>query len=514
MDAESDSTGCAASNPNASRQPTPKWLEAVLLFLGATVLLAVVFVAVIHIDDRYGIDVASGARIALARSIDHGVLYPELHAGDFYGGTRFMPLPLLLHGGLAALTGEYLVSGKIISYASMVSLLLVVFFVLRRMRCPVSIALGLTVAVLCTQTGLAATTSLRGDTLPLVLQIIAVTIVAESRRPKAMIASSALATLALTAKLSAIWAPLAICIWLLVKDRKSLAWFVTGYVCLTALMLTVLIALTEGRFLENVFGLSTAGVGLHSLLVAPYRLVLLTVDQALSASFLLPLVAVVTWISLRRRELSIYLLSLLCSVAVITLVLADIGTGWNQLVDLPVLIALVLGEFVGREWQNPRTAITLTPILGLFLVWVILVGIALTLVPAVRGAARSLGDPRLYSSDPLAGSATSSTRVLSEDPYVPVSLGQTPVVLDPFMLLRIGRDDPAVRKELVNRITVRDFELIVLVKRLEPFDQEWWRDYHFGTDVTRAIAHSYRFRGRLQGYYLYEPAEPVGDQTL
>jgi hypothetical protein len=515
MDGEFASTGYTVANLKTSREPTPKWLATSLLLLSTSVLLAVAFVAVVHIDDRYRIDVASGARISLARSLDQGVLYPELHDGDFYGGTRFMPLPVLMHGGLSAFTGEYLVSGKIISYVTMASLLLVVFVVLRRMRCPPSIALGLTVAVLLTETGLAATTSLRGDTLPLLLQVCAVAIVAESRRPKIMIAASGLAALALAAKLSAVWAPIAIFIWLFVKDRKRLAWFVAGFVCLTTVMLTVLTAITEGRFLENVFGLSTAGVGgLHSLLVAPYRLVLLTVDQALGAAFLLPLVAGIIWVQWRQRELSIYVLSLLCSIATITLVLTDIGTGWNQLVDLPVLIALVLGEFVGRESQDPRAATTFTSILGMFLMWVILVGIAITLVPAVGGAVRSLRDSRLYSSDPLAGSATSSTKLLSEDPYVPVSLGQTPVVLDPFMLLRIGRDDPNARKDLVNRISAREFELIVLVNKLEPFDQQWWRDYHFGTDVTRAIARSYRFRGKLQGYYLYEPAQPAGDQTL
>jgi hypothetical protein len=515
MDGELAPIGCTVANFKATEEPTPKWLAAGLVLLSATALLAVAFVAVVHIDDRYGIDVASGARISLARSLDHGILYPELHAGEFYGGTRFMPLPVLMHGGLAALTGEYLVSGKIISYATMGSLLVVVFIVLRRMHCAASIALGLTVSVLLTETGLAATTSLRGDVLPLLLQVCAVAIVAERRRPKTMIASSALAALALVAKLSAIWASLAIFIWLFVKDRKSLLWFVTSYLCLTAVMLTVLTAVTEGRFLENMFGLSTAGVGgLHALLVAPYRLLLLTVDQALSAAFLLPLAAAVIWVLIKRRELSIYVLSLLCSLAIITLVLSDIGTGWNQLVDLPVLIALVLGEFIGRTSQDRRAATTLTPILGLFLMWAYLVGTALTLVPAVRGAVQSLRDPSLYSSDPLAGSATSSTKLLSEDPFVPVSLGQTPVVLDPFMLLRIGRDDPDARGELVNRITAREFELIVLVKKLEPFDQQWWRDYHFGTDVTRAIARSYRFRGKLQGYYLYEPTEPVGDQTL
>jgi hypothetical protein len=191
-------------------------------------------------------------------------------------------------------------------------------------------------------------------------------------------------------------------------------------------------------------------------------------------------------------------------------VLADIGTGWNQLLDLPVLVALVLGEFVGRAPQGPISSMPRMLVLGLFLTWVLVVGIAVTILPAVEDAAATARDPRLYSADPLAGVATSATGILSEDPYVPVSLDRNPVVLDPFMLPRIARDDPSAESELVDRIDARRFDLIVLVERLEPVDRDWWAEYHFGSNVARAMARSYRFRGKLQGYFLYEPDELVG----
>ena len=36
-------------------------------------------------------------------------------------------------------------------------------------------------------------------------------------------------------------------------------------------------------------------------------------------------------------------------------------------------------------------------------------------------------------------------------------------------------------------------------------DTSWWNEQHFGSDVVGAIDRAYRFAGRVEGYYLYEP---------
>jgi hypothetical protein len=187
-------------------------------------------------------------------------------------------------------------------------------------------------------------------------------------------------------------------------------------------------------------------------------------------------------------------------------VLADVGTGWNQLVDLVVLTALVVGELARRAQPGSPAGVAVTVALAVVLLWVNATGLVVTVGPDAREAVAMLRGTRLYSSQPLAGEATAATRVLSEDPYVPVSLGQRPVVLDPFMLLRLERRDPAAVGRLVERIRAREFDLVVLVVPLDPPDQAWWRDMHFGTRVTQALADAYTYSGRAQGYYLYRPA--------
>jgi hypothetical protein len=265
-------------------------------------------------------------------------------------------------------------------------------------------------------------------------------------------------------------------------------------------------AVTDGRFFLNVFGLSTAGVqGPWSFLRGPYFLLNLLVEQALATWALLPIAAAGLWLAGRERRASLYQLSLVCCLGVLVVVLSDIGTGWNQLVDLVVLTALVVGELAGRPWPNASLGGVITPVLALFLLWVNLTGLVIALAPDARQALGQLRAGHPPAARPLAGRATASTPLLSEDPYIPVALGQRPTVLDPFMLLRIGRRDPEAVQQLVRRIDRREFRFVVLVEPLEPTDQHWWRELHLGREVVEALASSYVPTGRDQGYRIYEP---------
>jgi hypothetical protein len=493
-----------------ARAPALRWLSAGLMLFSGLVVAAWLLLAAVHVDDRYRLDHVGGARIALAQYLNDGILYPSLYDGQAYGGTRFMPLPITLHAAMAGVTGEYLVSGKILAYGTMLTLLGVIFVLLRRMRCPFPIAVGLVAAVMTTGTGLVAGMGLRADSLPLLLQLLAVALVARSQKPAATVASAALAGLAFAAKLSAVWAPLAICVWLAVVDRRRLVWFLAAYVAMVGAVLALFGALSDGRIFENVFGLSGAGMtGAGSLLRGPSALLRLLVDEATAAWVLLPAAGIATWLAARQRQVSIYVVSLACCLLVLVVVLADIGTGLNQLIDLVVLIVLVVGEFAGRSGSNPLAGVAVASTLGVVLLWMIGTGLVVTIGPDVREAVGMVRGTRLYSRQPLSGQATSATKLLSEDPYVSVSLGQRPVVLDPFMLRRLEDRDPAAVQRLVERIRAREFELVVLVVPLQPPDQEWWRDMHFGTRVMEALADAYTDSGRAQGYYLYRP-DPDG----
>jgi hypothetical protein len=215
---------------------------------------------------------------------------------------------------------------------------------------------------------------------------------------------------------------------------------------------------------------------------------------------------VVAWTAWRKATegtISLYLLSLAASLIIVWLVLTDIGTGWNQLIDPLVLGALVLGETTGARAAG-TTRSKLVGVVALGVIIANLMGVVLTyrgpVTDTFTGAAS-------WTPRPLEGVAGPDTRLLAEDPYLPVTLGQTPIVLDPFMALRIGRDMPQALEDLATRIRTREFDLIALVEPLKPLDGEWWNDVHFGATVMGAISESYDFDFKLQGYYLYRPRE-------
>ena len=480
-----------------------------MVAVAGLVFVAWLFLAAAHIDDRYQLDHVSGVRMALAQYFDHGTLYPPLYDGRFYGGTRFMPIPIVLHGSLARVTGEYLVSGKLLGYATMLALLATMIVLLRRLRCPLPAALILPALVLTTKTGLATAMDMRADALPLLLQVLAVWIVASTARRGATVAAAALAAIAFMAKLSAIWAPIAICVWLVTRDRKRLVSFSVSYVAMVGALTLLFTGLTDGRLIENVLGLSVSGVSGPSLLLAPYRFVHLMVEVATTAWAVVPLVALATWIAVKERRGSIYLVSLFVAFAVLLVVLTDVGTGWNQLIDVVVLSALVIGELAARArvgWSGldiPAGRIVGT-VIGLTLLWVTLSGFVVTLAPSVK---TTLTGELSYRKDPLSARTYSGASILSEDPYVPLSLGQVPIVLDPFMLPRLAEKEPDAIPDLIRRIETQEFDIVVLIEPLDPVDRSWWSEQDLGLDVARAISSAYTFVGRSQGYYLYEPRE-------
>src|SRR5438132_1785608 len=127
---------------------------------GVVVLLSYLLLATAHIADRYQINFCSSIYASLAAHLNAGTFYPELYDGAHYGGTRYMPLEFVLHAGLARLTGEYLISGKILAYTLAVAVGCQLWFILRALDCPRSITLAAISLLLLTECGFLACTTI------------------------------------------------------------------------------------------------------------------------------------------------------------------------------------------------------------------------------------------------------------------------------------------------------------------------------------------------------------------
>src|SRR5262249_10149845 len=145
-------------------------------------------------------------------------------------GTRYMPIPILLPAGLSRVIGDTLVSEKLLIYLSAVATFGLVFWILRRRGCPRLVALALVAGVLATGTGLLPSVSIHWDTAALFLQLAALAVVDRRKDRRALVVAGILCSLALMSKISALWGPAAIGLWLLIRHRRALWVFVASYV--------------------------------------------------------------------------------------------------------------------------------------------------------------------------------------------------------------------------------------------------------------------------------------------
>src|SRR6476646_10465969 len=89
-------------------------------------------------------------------------------------------------------TGEYLVSGKLLAYCIAVALFTLLYVSLRRIGCRAALSAALVASVLAAPTGLLAAEGIRGDALPVVLQLAALVLVARGVSRRRLVAAGVL----------------------------------------------------------------------------------------------------------------------------------------------------------------------------------------------------------------------------------------------------------------------------------------------------------------------------------
>ena len=189
------------------------------------------------------------------------------------------------------------------------------------------------------------------------------------------------------------------------------------------------------------------------------------------------------------------------------MVFTDMGAGLNHLLDLAVLTVVTVGYLASRLPPDRLGSVSLTTALTIAVVWAGTTGVC-SFIPDMREVVVTLRTGETlpkYNPKPLASIVAAGDTLLAEDPSVPVLLGQTPVVLDPFMLRHQDELHPETVDVLVARIERKEFDHVVMINPLDE-DDFWWQYYHFGLRVVRALRAAYVFVGKVDGYYLYQPA--------
>jgi hypothetical protein len=308
-----------------------------------------------------------------------------------------------------------------------------------------------------------------------------------------------------------VWAPLAILVWLAIKHRARLASFLLPFVMSGAAGFVAFELASSGRLTENLREVFARGGAASegSVSAGISTFFDLAVSRAGAAWLLFPMAILAILVGVGRRRLTLLQIALVVDVAIVVVVLANPGADFNQLIDFAVLTALVVGEFwIGLD------AISLGGRATTLVAVVLVIGIAqsyrVSLKSDTAQALKVLAGrgSNTYAKQPLAGVVLHGETLLSEDPTLPVILGERPVILDPLGLRRLAARHPEWIADLTHRLDEKRFAKVVLIEPVQ--NRAYFRDISMGDAVRAAIARNYRLSVQraappVPGYWVYVP---------
>jgi hypothetical protein len=399
--------------------------------------------------------------MALARDFSAGILYRPVFGPAGYGGTRYMPLFFLAHGGLMRLGIDPVAAGFGLTAASALLFDLALYFTLRELGVRATLALPLSVLGHATISVQLLTLATRCDLLASALNLGGVALALRyARRPGR--ATLALTVLALVAafftKLTAVSGAIATIALLRARSgRRPAAAAATGLLVLLAAISAALFAASDGRVWTSILAVGSGGISLSYAARFPYWFALAIVeDPFYLLIFLTSLYYAVR--ETRRRRFTFALGYFWLTVAVTAPVFASPGTDNNHLIDLLGASILLLGHVSEHLADSAELAMVLPAALAgvTMLSWV--PGMA-----SIGSVIAEMGRPERRTIAAIIERAGSADRILSENPLIPVLAGGRPFVSDPFSLHILATKMPELRADFARRLADGAFPVVVLV---------------------------------------------------
>src|SRR6185369_6508528 len=437
----------------------------------------------------------SGAWAALADDFVHGVLYRPVFSELGYGGTRYFPLHIVVHGGLAWLGLGLRPAGHLLSLASAVLLVVAGARALQQRGATRELAWSGAALTLAARTSFMAVAGIRGDLFAVALGVLGLSLVPLTFGAASTVTPAAICfALALLAKPTLAWAPAGAFVALVVKGELRAALKLTVLVsAITAAGLLLSQWASHGEMLASfrAFG-SGGGFSLKKLVG--------------SMSFVRPGEAV--WIVggvvvalLRGRKGLADPISVATLIGfIVTLILfSGEGIHVNHLIDSVVLGALSISTAVATisTVQWPKILWGFAAVLG------ITEAVLLDAMVLTRGEL----DRAAMALPP--GNAP----VLSEQPWIPVLAGERVFMVDAFNLAHVRVTSPVVRADLLERLDHCRFRAVLLIGRTHR--GEWWYDNaRFGLGFNEHLLDHYAYHGVVGAHAMYLPRCGLTDSEL
>ena len=527
----------SATRPGTANLTTlARWLSALSSVLALSLISATLFHSLLHLRDSSSMTFADGIWVGLAFWANQGVLYPPIYDGQHFAGTRYMAIPILAHAGMARMTGQWIAAVNINYLVWTSALLTILFLSLLRLRCSPAIALTLCACVLISVPGRLVTFTARNDSLPVFLQLSALLLVARSQAKIGFVGGAGvLSALAVMSKISAVWGGLAIASSLVLRrDTRGLLWFVSAAAIARRRCLGFVLVPKRGSDRGELPRVHIPGVRSPSelgALPAGYRGYQLYNGchhfPPTNLWLLAPLALTRIALAVCSRRVTPYDLAFLICGLVTCVQFGSEGVAENHLIDMACLVLLSVGalwapydcidasathkevgasarpchlELATEHWIRPLIAVTT--------IWGILTVIVAerfdkVLLGEVRTARGDAGDIG-FEPGRWPDSFPGSPKIISEDATLPVVLGQSFAVLDPYLLARYEHLYPEWYCEFVDRVRRGDYPLLVLLQDLHKPSPPEWYEISFGIGLKEVFLSRYRFKEKLGRFFIYE----------
>jgi hypothetical protein len=409
----------------------------------------------------------------------------------------------MLHAGVLAVNGDPMRSGQIVAAFSVSLLVLGVYLVVRAMGGVQRLAACSAASVLACQPIQHALLSIRGDALPAALNMLGFALcVRPTAGPRHSQFAAVLFVLAFASKPTALWGVIAATAWFACSSRPKLA---TRLLSTTTLGIVGLVATlhwaTEGRAFDALQSSATSAVGLSDLLMAPPKFAQIARQVPETLVFIqLGFAAALASCVLARSICNTSAL-LLASVLLVSVpIFAFSGTDSNHLVDTAAAAVVAVASLIAsmKDQKSDFAIATLV---------VAMLAASLSLVTAVVN--RRSEQQRGTFAQTLALIPDRQRPILAENPLVPISAGQRPYMLDPFMFRILREGKPHFDEPLLRDLRQQAFSAVVLERN--PHDArgvEWYKSAFFGQGFIEALEESYQQTGTVGRRVVYTPKGP------
>ncbi|MFQ5449959.1 MAG: hypothetical protein ACE5E9_04985 [Nitrospinaceae bacterium] len=466
----------------------------------------------------------SGVWAALAHDFSNGILYRPLFDGQGYGGTRYMPLFFVIYGVFITLFNDPVWTGFFLSLFSALLLDAGCFFLLRESGLKATLALPFTLLAHASIAYQLLTLTVKGDFLAAALNVWGIYFALRHLRKSSWfyLTLSSFAFLgAFMTKLTTVGGFAAVALYFIIRKRNQSLLFLTAATgSLAAILLLVIDLYSHGNAIASFQACALGAINFGYAIRTPLWFIRIIVqDPFFLIIFILTIFLFIKSVSSHWRTFPyLYFGITLISTLII---FSSPGTDHNHLIDLLFSCIWILGlQFTGAEGFSRFYNFTFGILISALVIsW-------LPGTPSIKDIMGPLGKPTRETFQYIAQRlGPNAKHMLSENPLLPIMLGQRPIVMDPFSLRVLAQKFPAIQKDFTRKIKNQFFGAVVLLDysgapldRLQEAMQKhtslgvdrFYGEVHFPPGFLELLKSHYVLSFVKRPYVVFEPRKTGG----